>query len=164
MIFLTEGHGATFVTTGVLRKYHIFMYFLRKVISHFLPKEKISCFREKKYHLSRKYKRDHVQARPFLKRPSFQKVWRKYPITVNFFWERSSFIFHLMCKIIFSRKRISAFPIIQERSCSSEIFLERPSFQDVWKKKIWFFVQCSYTLLLLHLFITHLVIYFMITM
>ena len=45
-------------------------------------------------------------------------------------------------KIIFSGKKISPFLIIQERSYSSSIFLERPSFQDVWKKKIWFSVQC----------------------
>ena len=41
-------------------------------------------------------------------------------------------------------KEIWSFSIIQERSYSSEIFLERPSFQDVWKKKIWFSVQCYY--------------------
>ena len=45
----------------------------------------------------------------------------------------------------FREKEISSFPIIQERSCSSAIFLERPSFQGVWKKKIWFSVQCYLT-------------------
>ena len=34
--------------------------------------------------------------------------------------------------------------IIQERSYSSEIFLERPSFQNIWKMKIRFFVQCIF--------------------
>ena len=33
--------------------------------------------------------------------------------------------------------------MIQERSYSSAIFLERLSFQNIWKKKIWFFVQCD---------------------
>ena len=33
---------------------------------------------------------------------------------------------------------------MQERLYSSAIFLERPSFQDVWEKKIWFSVQCQY--------------------
>ena len=48
LTFLAEGRDATFVTpVSVPRKYHISMYFLRKFISHFLPKEKISCFREK---------------------------------------------------------------------------------------------------------------------
>ena len=44
----------------------------------------------------------------------------------------------------FREKEISSFPIIQERSYSTAIFLERPSFQDVRKKKIWFFVQCVF--------------------
>ena len=39
---------------------------------------------------------------------------------------------------------MSSFPIIQERSYSSAVFLGRPSFQDVRKKKIWFSVQCGY--------------------
>ena len=48
LIFLTEGRGATFVAPArVHRKYHISMYFLGKVVSHFLPKEKISCLRGK---------------------------------------------------------------------------------------------------------------------
>ena len=42
----------------------------------------------------------------------------------------------------FREKEILSFPIIKKRSNSSAIFLERPSFQDVWKKKILFFVQC----------------------
>ena len=45
LISLTEGRGATFVTpVRVHRKYFISMYFLRKVISQFQPKKKISCF------------------------------------------------------------------------------------------------------------------------
>ena len=31
--------------------------------------------------------------------------------------------------------------MIPERSYSSAILLERPPFQNIWKKKIWFFVQ-----------------------
>ena len=47
-LFLTEGRGATFVTpVCVHRKCYISMYFLRKAASNFLPREKISCFREK---------------------------------------------------------------------------------------------------------------------
>ena len=33
--------------------------------------------------------------------------------------------------------------MIRERSYSSAFFLERSSFQNIWKKKIWFFVQCK---------------------
>ena len=43
--FLAEGRDTTFVPpVRVHRKYHMSMYFLRKVIAHFLPKEKILCF------------------------------------------------------------------------------------------------------------------------
>ena len=45
----------------------------------------------------------------------------------------------------FREKEISSFPIIQERSYSTAIFLERPSFQDVRKKKVWFIVQCIFS-------------------
>ena len=45
------------------RKYHVFLYFLRNVhLSHFPPREKIPCFREKKDYLFRQYKKDHVPA------------------------------------------------------------------------------------------------------
>ena len=44
----------------------------------------------------------------------------------------------------FREKEISSFPIIQERSYPSAVFLERPSFQDIRNKKIWFLVQCSH--------------------
>ena len=43
--FLAGGRDATFVTpVRARRKYHISIYFLRKVISHFLARKKISCF------------------------------------------------------------------------------------------------------------------------
>ena len=74
-------------------------------------------------------------------------LFRKFEGNIIFpciFEERPSFIFRLRCKIIFSRKEILSFPIMQERLYSSAIFLERPSFQDVWEKKIWFSVQCQY--------------------
>ena len=86
------------------------MYFLRKVTSHFLPKEKKNVFDKKKYHLSRWYRKGHVPAWPCLRRPSFQKVWRKYHISVYRFWERLAFIFRLRCKIIFFGKRNIVFP------------------------------------------------------
>ena len=48
LIFLTGERGATFVTpVRVHRKCHISMYFMRKAASRFLPREKISHFREK---------------------------------------------------------------------------------------------------------------------
>ena len=40
-------------------------------------------------------------------------------------------------------KEISSFLMIQEILYASAIFLERSSFQNIWKIKIWFFVQCD---------------------
>ena len=72
----------------------------------------------------------------------FSESLKKISYFHVFFWERSSFIFRLRYKIIFSGKRNIIFPdnrrkIIFQRN----FFLERPSFQGVWKKKIWFSVQ-----------------------
>ena len=71
-------------------KENIILYFLRKDISHFLSKEKVSCFREK----------DTIFPESLMKISYFRA----------FFWERSSFIYCLRCKIIFSRKRNMIFP------------------------------------------------------
>ena len=57
------------------------------------------------------------------------------------FWERSSFIFRLKNKIIFSGKRNLIFPGDARNTIFQVSFLERPSFQSTRKKKIWFFVQ-----------------------
>ena len=53
LIFFAEGHGVVFVVSvRIQRKYHISMYFLRKIIFHFPSREKMSCSRGEKYHLS----------------------------------------------------------------------------------------------------------------
>ena len=58
------------------------------------------------------------------------------------FFERDHLSFSVqVARSYFQEKEILSFPIIQERSYSSGNFLERPSFQDVWKNKIWFSVQ-----------------------
>ena len=60
------------------------------------------------------------------------------------FKERSSFIFRLRCKIIFSGKGNIIFLDNTRKIMFRRNFLERPSFQGVRKKKIWFSVQCKY--------------------
>ena len=77
----------------------------------------------------------------FFKRPSFQNIWRKY-ISMYFF-EKDHHSFSILRIIYFREKEMSFFLIIQERSYSSAIFLERPSFRNIWKKKICFFVLCE---------------------
>ena len=118
------------------RKYHISMYFLRKIIFNFSSKRKISYFPGKKYHLSRCHKKAHIQARLFLEMLSFRAIWRKYHISMYFF---EKYHFHFSSKNkdhIFGKKKYHL-----SWSYSSAIFLERPSFQNTWKKKIWIFLQ-----------------------
>ena len=71
----------------------------------------------------------------------FLEGLKKISYFLVFFWKRSSFIFRLRLRPYFRERETWSFPIIRERSYSSAIFLERPSFQDVWKKKMWFSVQ-----------------------
>ena len=59
-----------------------------------------------------------------------------------FFLGRSSFVFCLRYKIIFLGKRNILFPDNTRKIIFQSNFLERLSFQNVWKKKIWFSVQC----------------------
>ena len=58
------------------------------------------------------------------------------------FWERSSFICRLKNKNIFSGKRNIIFPDNSRKIVFQCDFLERIAFQNIWKKKMWFFVQC----------------------
>ena len=60
---------------------------------------------------------------------SFLAVPKIFSIFLCIFWKRSSFTF-LLEKISFIReKEVPSFLMVQERSCSSAIFLERLSFQ-----------------------------------
>ena len=103
-----------FVTsTRIYKKYHISMYFLRKIIFHFSSKKKISCFPVKNTSCHAIQDRSYPSG-IFLKRPSFENIWIKYHISMIFFflffWERSSFIFRLRGNIIFSGRRKIIFP------------------------------------------------------
>ena len=142
LCFFGQSGNIIFVTfIHIHRKYHISMYFLRKIVFHFPFKEKRWYFREKKKcNLFRYYKKDHIQVWFFFERPTFQNIWRKHYISMYLFWERSSFLFHLKNKSYFREKEISSFLIIQEKSYCIAIFLERPYFRNNWKKKILFFV------------------------
>ena len=77
----------------------------------------------------------------FFERPSFQNIGRKYYISMYFFLERSSFILRLKNKIIFWGKRNIIIPD-NTRNIFRGILLGRQSFQNIWKKGIWFYVQC----------------------
>ena len=139
LLFWQKGNiiFVTFIYT--YRKYHISMYFLGKIIFHFLFKEKISYFWGKKgipsFQILQKISYSSVN---IFGKTIFSKHLKKTSYFQVFYWGRLSFIFLLKNKIIFSGKR----NIVQERSYTSATFLEeRPSFWNIWKKKIWFFMQ-----------------------
>ena len=145
-MFFCWGTSVVLVTpTHIYRKYHISARFLIKIIFfHFPPPEKIITFSGKnKYHLSRHYKKDCVQARISWK-DNLSRTPEENIIFQVLFWERSSFLLCLRIRSYFQEKEISSFLIIEERSYSSVVFMERPCFQNIWKKKISFFVQCSF--------------------
>ena len=77
----------------------------------------------------------------FLERPSFRGIWRKYHITMYFFWERSSFIFRPGNKIIFSGKRNIIFPDNTTKKIIFQCdFFGKPIFSEHLKKISYFHV------------------------
>ena len=71
----------------------------------------------------------------------FSKHLKKISYFHVFFRERSSFIFRASGKIIFSGIRNIIFPHNTRNIIFQDNILERPSFQDVREKKIWFSVK-----------------------
>ena len=71
----------------------------------------------------------------------FSKHLKKISYFHVLFWERSSFIFRPSGKIIFSGIRNIIFPDNTRNIIFQHNILERPSFQDVREKKIWFSVK-----------------------
>ena len=139
---LAEGHGIMFIThVRICRKYHISMYILRKIIFHFLSKEKISCFWGKNtifYHQIIQEKS--YSSAIFLKRPSFQKIWKKI-LYFHVFEERSSFMNCLKNKIIFLEKRNIIFPNNTRNIIIQCNFLGKTIFSGRLEKEIMVFVQ-----------------------
>ena len=123
------------------RKHHISMYVLRKIIFHFPSwKNYHTVFSEKKCHLCWWYKKDHIPVQFFWKDRLFRIFEEYISFPCVFFWERSSFFFGLKNKIKFLRKRNIIFAGDTRKIISSAVFLTRPYFQNIWKKKIWFFM------------------------
>ena len=101
--FLGEGRDTMFVTpVRVHRKYNISMYFLRKVISHFLPKGKISCFQGKNTIFPDNTRKIMYRRGPFWKDHLSEKLKKISYFRVFF---KKLIFFRLTCKIIFSGKR-----------------------------------------------------------
>ena len=69
---------------------------------------------------------------------TFIHIYIKYHIHLHFFWERSSFIFRLKNKIMFSGKKIPSFQIIQKRMIFQWDFLGKIIFSEYLKKHRFF--------------------------
>ena len=123
--------------------HHVPLYFLRKTVFHFLARKKRSCFREKIPSFQIIQERSCAGAALFGKTIFSEGLKKMSYFRVFFKKDHLSFSVQRV-RSYFREKEISSFPIIQERSYSSATFLERPSFQDVWKKKVWFSVQCIF--------------------
>ena len=85
---------------------------------------------------------DHTPVWFFFGRTTFLELLKKMSYFHAFFL-RKIIIFCLKNKIIFSGKRNIIFPDDTRNIIFHCRFLERPSSQNIWKKKTWFFVQCA---------------------
>ena len=140
--FFSQGGNATSLTpTHIYRKYHISTRFLIKIIFfHFPPKEKI-YFLEKKTIFPDITKKIMFRCE-FFGKAIFLEHLKKISYFQIFFWERSSFVLCLKNKIIFSGKKNIIFPDNARKIIFQYDFFGKTIFQTIWKKKIWFFVQC----------------------
>ena len=112
------------------------MYFLRKIIFHFLPKEKISHFQEKNTIFPENTGKIMFRCNLF-ENTIFSEHSKKISYSHVFFWERSSFIFRPRGKIIFSGKSNIIFPdssrktIFQSNFLVKTIFSGRPEKENM---------------------------------
>ena len=126
----------------IYRKYHISTHFLDKNhLLSFSAQRKNIIFSGKINTIFPDITKKIVFRHEFPGKTIFPEHLKKIWYFQVFFWEKSSFFLCLRIRLYFREKEILSFLIIQERSYSSAIYLERPCFQNIWKKKIWFFVQ-----------------------
>ena len=110
LIFFLQKGNIIFVTfIHKYKKYHISMYFLRKIIFHFSSKEKYHILRKKNTIFPDNTIKIILQRNFFWKDHLFG-AFEKNVIKPCIFLERSSFIFRLKNQIIFSGKRNIIFP------------------------------------------------------
>ena len=103
--FLQKGNIIFVTFIHIYRKYHISMYFLRKIIFHFPSKEKISYFLEKEIPSFQMPQERSYSSAIFFGNTIFSGHLKKISYFHVFFWERSFFIFRLKNKSIFLGKR-----------------------------------------------------------
>ena len=135
--FLAGGRGIMFVTpVRWYRKYHIYMYFLRKIIFDFPPKGKLSCFRGKKNTIFPNNTRKIIFQCNFFEKTIFSEHLKKISYFQVFFWrERSSFVFRPGVKITFAGKRNVIFPDNKRKIMFQRDFFGNIIFSGRLKKK-----------------------------
>ena len=130
----------------IYRKYHISLYFLRKIIFHFPSKEKTSYFPEK-YAIFPGNTRKILYQGDFFRKGNLIGAFEKNIIVSCIFWERSSFIFRLNNKIIFSGKRNIIFSDNTTKSIIFQCyFFGKTIFSEHLEKENMVFVQCLFIL------------------
>ena len=121
--------------------HHVSIYFLGKVVFHFLPDEKRSCFWETNTIFPDNTGKFMCRRGPFWK----DHLFRGSEENITFpciFSERSSFIFRIRCKIIFSGKRNIIFPYItrkimfQRNFVGKTIFSGRPEKENMVSRAV----------------------------
>ena len=132
-----EGNVVLVTPSHIYRKYHISTHFLDKNhLLSFSAQRKNIIFSGKINTIFPDITKKIVFRREFSGKTIFPEHLKKIWYFQVFFWEKSSFFLCLRIRLYFREKEILSFLIIQERSYSSAIYLERPCFQNIWKKKI----------------------------
>ena len=124
--------------------HHVSMYFLRKAVFHLLPRKKRSSFWEKNTIFPDSTRKIMSRRGPFWKDHLFRR-FEKNIIFPCIFKERSSSIFRLTCRIIFSGKRNIIFPdntrmiIFQHNLSGKTIFSGRLEKENmvIFANQIW---------------------------
>ena len=110
------------------------IYFEKDHLSFSVERKNIIFLGKKEIHLSRYYKTYRIPVQFSWKDHLFIK-FEENIIFLSGFFEKDHLSFSVQrIRSYFRKKEISSFLVIQERSYSTAIFLERSSFQTIWKK------------------------------
>ena len=112
-VFLPVGQCRACNTYAYIQKIAYFHVLFDKdhLLSFSAQRKTIIFYGEKKYHLSRYYKKDRDQVRIFWKDHLFRTFKENFIFASIFvFWERSSFLLHLKNNVIFLGKSNITFP------------------------------------------------------
>ena len=137
--FLQKGNIIFVTFIHIYRKYHISMYFLRKIIFHFPSKEKISYFLEKEIPSFQMPQERSYSSAIFFGNTIFSGHLKKISY-FHVFWERSSFIYDLKNKVTFSGKINNIFPHNTTRNIFLCYFFGKTIFSEHSNKISYFHV------------------------